>query len=51
MTKMLGRPEMLGGWGYIAKHIPGVQNVLSSGRDLTLAPIGARRQGTSDHEH
>ena len=31
MMRMLGRLEISGGWGYNAKHIPGVQNVLADG--------------------
>ena len=31
MMRMLGRLEIQGGWGYDAKHIPGVQNTLADG--------------------
>lgn len=31
LMRMLGRLEISGGWGYNAKHIPGVQNVLADG--------------------
>ena len=31
MMRMLGRLEISGGWGYNAKHIPGVKNTLADG--------------------
>lgn len=31
MLRMLGRLEILGGWRYEAKHIPGVKNSLADG--------------------